>query len=92
MGALLIDDASSSAGECMDDSAEEGRETTELAVEFRVEVALDFLVEPSDHLPNALLNLFAGRSPLPRSVGGVVGLSKLGGSAIIDTTTVDASL
>lgn len=64
----------------------------ELAVEFRVEVALDFLVEPRDHLPNALLNLFAGRSPLPRNEGGVVGLSKWVGSVIIDTTTVEASL
>lgn len=76
----------------MDESAEEGRETMELAVEFRVEVALDFRVEPSDHLPNALLNLFAGRNPLPRNEGGVVGLSKLVGSDIIDTTTVEASL
>lgn len=64
----------------------------ELAVEFRVELALDFLVEPSDHLPKALLNLFAGRSPLPRSVGGVVGLPELVGSDIIDSTTVEASL
>lgn len=76
----------------MDDSAEEGREATELAVEFRVDVALDFLVEPSDHLPNALLNRFAGRSPLPRSVGSVVGLSGLVGSDMFDTTTVEASL
>ena len=63
----------------------------ELAVDFRVEAELDFLVEPSDHLPNALLSRFAGRSPLLRNVGGIVGLSGLF-SDIIDTTIVEASL
>lgn len=65
---------------------------TELAVDFSVEAALDFLVEPNDHRPNALLNRFAGRSPLPRKPGGVVGLSKLALSDIIDIMTVEASL
>jgi hypothetical protein len=65
---------------------------TELAVDFSVEAALDFLVEPSDHLPNALLSRFAGRNPLPRNVGDVAGLSGWLGSDIIDTTIVEASL
>lgn len=91
-GALLIDDASSSAGVCTDDIAEDGRETMELAVDFIVEAVLDFLVEPRDHLPNALLNRFAGRSPLPRNVGDVVGLSESIFWVIIGTTIVEASL
>lgn len=90
LGALLIDEASSSAGVCGDDSAEDGREM-ELAVEASVDPALDFLVEPSVHLPNALLRRLAGRSPLPPITGGVVGLSALAFSDM-DTTTVDASL
>lgn len=64
----------------------------ELAVEFKVEVVLDFLVEPSDHLPNALLNRFAGRSPLPKLMGAVDGLSGIVLSCNIDATTVEASL
>lgn len=93
IGALLIDDASSSAGVCTDDIADDGRETIELAADFSVDAALDFLVEfPSDHLPNALLSRFAGFSPLPRNVGDSVGLSRLRLSDIIDTTIVEASL
>ena len=64
----------------------------ELAVEFSVETALDFLEEPSDHLPSALLSRFAGRSPLPKLMRGVDGLSGFVISGSIDTTTVEASL
>jgi hypothetical protein len=88
-----MDDASSSASVCTeDDMADDGRETIELAPDFRLEVALDTLVEPKDHLPSALLSRLVGRSPLPMSVGGIVGLSGLGCSNMLGATIVEASL
>lgn len=81
---------------CMlgEDRPDEGRDK-ELAVGVNVESAVGLLGEPDDHLAKALVNFFAGRSPLPNGNGdaGCSDSGKEAGSGFnTDVTAVEAPL
>lgn len=93
-GALLaVDESSSSACMLGEDRPDEGR-NKELTVDVSVETAVDFLGELNDHLENALVNFFAGLSPLPSGNrdAGCSGSGGAGSGFVTEVTTVEASL